>query len=65
MPLVLALGKQRQVDLFEFEASLFYRVSYRTTRATQKNPAPASKQKNKQTKQNKTTTKKKKKKKLL
>jgi hypothetical protein len=34
------LGRQRQVDLYEFEASLVYRArSYRTTRATKRNPA--------------------------
>lgn len=34
MPLILALsGRQRQVDLFEFEASLIYRESSRTARA--------------------------------
>jgi hypothetical protein len=37
-PLILALRRQRQADLFEFEASLVYRVSYRTARATQRNP---------------------------
>jgi hypothetical protein len=34
MPLILALGK-----ISEFEASLVYRVSSRTARATQRNPA--------------------------
>jgi hypothetical protein len=29
---------QRQVNLCEFEASLIYRVSSRTNRATQRNP---------------------------
>ena len=38
-PLITALGKQRQVDLNEFEASLFYRVSSRTARTVkQRNP---------------------------
>jgi hypothetical protein len=36
-PLIPALGRQRQADLCEFEASLVYRVSFRTARATQKN----------------------------
>jgi hypothetical protein len=36
--LILALWRQRQVDLYEFEASLVYRVSYRAVRATQKKP---------------------------
>ena len=38
MPLIPALRRQRQVDLCEFEASLVYRVSSRTARATQRNP---------------------------
>ena len=36
MSLIPAQGRQRQVDLCEFEASLVYRVSSRTTRAIQK-----------------------------
>jgi hypothetical protein len=31
MPLIPALGKQRQVDVCEFKASLVYRVSSRAT----------------------------------
>jgi hypothetical protein len=38
MPLISALGRQRQVDLCEFKASLVYRVSSRIARATQRNP---------------------------
>ena len=38
MPLMLALEKQKQEDLSEFEASLVYRASSRTARATQRNP---------------------------
>ena len=47
-----ALGRQRQVDFHEFEASLVYKVSSKTARATQRNPVSgktsnqASKQKN-------------------
>jgi hypothetical protein len=37
MPLILALGKQRQADICEFETSLLYRVSFRMARATQRN----------------------------
>ena len=44
-PLIPALGKQRQVDLCEFEASLVYRASSRTARAIQRNPV--SKKQNK------------------
>jgi hypothetical protein len=33
--LIPALGRQRQVDLCEFEVSLVYRVTSRTSRATQ------------------------------
>ena len=36
MPLIPALGRQRQVALCEFEANLVYRVSSRTVRATQR-----------------------------
>jgi hypothetical protein len=38
MPLILALGRQKQVDLCEFKASLGYRVNSRTARATQRTP---------------------------
>ena len=37
-PLILALERQRQADLSEFKASLIYKVSSRTARATQTNP---------------------------
>jgi hypothetical protein len=43
-------GKGRQIS--EFEASLVYRVSSRTARATQRNPVSKNKT-NKQTKKNK------------
>ena len=44
--LIPALRRQRQADLWEFKASLVYRVSSRTARAvTQRNPV--SKQTNK------------------
>ena len=36
MPLISALGRQRQMDFCEFEASLVYKVSARTARATQR-----------------------------
>ena len=37
MPLIPALRRQRQVDLYEFEASLVYRVNSRTgDKATEK-----------------------------
>jgi hypothetical protein len=32
MPLILALRRQRQLDLYEFKASLIYRVSSRASR---------------------------------
>ena len=37
-PLTPALGRQRQAYLYEFEASLVYKVSSRTARTTQRNP---------------------------
>jgi hypothetical protein len=37
MPLITALGRQRQEELCEFKASLVCRVSSRTARATQRN----------------------------
>jgi hypothetical protein len=51
-------GRSRQIS--EFEANLVYRVSSRTARAIQRNPAlknPKPKIPNKQTKQNKKKTK--------
>ena len=39
MPLISALGKQKQADFCEIKASLVYRVSFRTgSKATQRNP---------------------------
>ena len=37
--LIQAFRRQKQGDLCVFKASLVYRVSYRTARATQRNPA--------------------------
>lgn len=37
MPLFSALGRQKQATLYEFEASLNYKDSSRTARATQRN----------------------------
>jgi hypothetical protein len=37
-PLIPALEKQRQANFSEIEASLVYRASSRTARATQRNP---------------------------
>jgi hypothetical protein len=37
MPLILTLGRQRQADLYEFNASLICKVSFTTARATQRN----------------------------
>jgi hypothetical protein len=53
-------GRGRQIS--EFEASLVYRVSSRTARATQRNPVSIKQNKTKQnkTKQNKTKNKNKK-----
>lgn len=38
MPLIAALWRQRQVNLCEFEGGLVYGTSFRTTRATKRNP---------------------------
>ena len=46
MPLIPALGRQREAD-FEFEASLVYRVSSRTARATQRNRVSRNQKKKK------------------
>jgi hypothetical protein len=48
-------GRGRQIS--EFEASLVYRVSSRTARATQRNPVSKNKTKQNKTKQNKTKNK--------
>jgi hypothetical protein len=45
MPLIPALGRQRQVDPCEFKAGLVYRASSRTARATQRNPVSKSQEK--------------------
>jgi hypothetical protein len=60
VPLIPALGRQRQVN---FEASLVYRVSSRTARAIQRNPVSKNKKqtKSKTKKQNKKRKKEKKK----
>jgi hypothetical protein len=42
MPLIPALGRQRR-RISEFEASLVYKVSSRTARATQRNPVSKNK----------------------
>jgi hypothetical protein len=58
MPLILALGRQRQEELCKFEASLVNIASSRTARAIQKNPVSENQTKpnqTKPTKSNKTT----------
>jgi hypothetical protein len=52
-PLIPALGRQRQADS-EFEASLVYRVSSRTARATQRNPVSKNQNNNNKQTNNKT-----------
>jgi hypothetical protein len=42
---MLALRRQRQMDLCEFKVSLVYKVSSRTARATQRNPVSKKKKK--------------------
>jgi flagellar biosynthesis/type III secretory pathway protein FliH len=48
MTVTPALGRQRQVDLYEFEASLVYKVSSRTARVTQRNPVSKNQKKKKE-----------------
>ena len=44
MPLIPALGRQRQADLSDFQASLVYKVSSKTARTvTQRNPVSRNK----------------------
>jgi hypothetical protein len=38
MPLVPAPGRQRWMDLYEFKASLVFKVSFRKAKVTQRNP---------------------------
>jgi hypothetical protein len=38
------MRKERQADLCEFKSSLVYTVSFRTSRATQRNPASKHKE---------------------
>ena len=58
-PLIPELGRQRQEDLYEFEASLVHRESLMTARTTQRNQYKMTSQ---PTKPKKTKTKKQKKK---
>ena len=51
--IIPALGKQKQADLCEFVASLVYRGSSRTARATQRNPASKNKEKRREEKREK------------
>jgi hypothetical protein len=48
MPLIVALGRQRQGNLYEFKTNLVYRKSSRTARTTPRNSV-SNKQTNKQT----------------
>lgn len=55
MPLIPGLGRQRQADLYEFEATLIYLASFRTAKALQRDPVLKSKNNNNNKKnQNKT-----------
>lgn len=46
-PLISALKKQKQEELCEFEARLFYTESSRTARTTQRNPVAGDGEKQK------------------
>ena len=59
--LIPALGRLRQEDLYEFEASMVYSVDLRTVRATQGNPISKNKTKEPQNKTKHTKKRKKKK----
>lgn len=48
MPLIPVLRSQRLADVCEFEASVIFRVSCRTSKATQTNPVSKIKKKRKQ-----------------
>lgn len=48
MPLVPTFSRQRQGELCEFKAGLFYKVSSRTTRAIQTNPVSKNNNNNKE-----------------
>jgi len=50
-PLIPALRRQRQVELCEFEASLLYKASSRTARATQTDPVLKNQKSKKKIKQ--------------
>jgi hypothetical protein len=54
MPLIPVVGRQRLANLCEFKASLVYRVSSRTEKATQRNPVSKKKTKTKTKKTTKT-----------
>ena len=43
MPLIPAFGRQRQADLCEFEDSMAYKSSSRSSKATQRNPVSGKK----------------------
>ena len=47
-PLIPALRRQRQVGLYEFKASLVYRISSRIARATQRTLSQKKKKKRKE-----------------
>lgn len=48
-PLILALKRQKPADLCEFKASVLYRLSSRTDKATQRNLSQKTKQNNNKT----------------
>jgi hypothetical protein len=48
MPLIPVLRSQRLADVCEFEANVIFRVSCRTSKATQTNPVSKIKKKRKQ-----------------
>jgi hypothetical protein len=53
MPLIPALGRQRQMDFYGFKISLIYKVSFMTARAMQRNPVSKNKSQTKPNNNNK------------
>ena len=51
LSLIPALGRQKQVDLSEFKARLFYKMSSRISKATKRNPVSENQKRKKEKKE--------------